>query len=367
MDKPGGRPHSMHGRGTPANPDNRFHQCGHETFDDGWGSAQPASAVPTSLQRDTSRTVIVYNRSPDVPFDRSINPYRGCEHGCVYCYARPSHAYLDCSPGLDFETRIFYKPEAACLLQRELSAKNYRCAPLALGANTDAYQPAERKLRITRSLLAVLNDCRHPVGIVTKSALVERDIDVLSDMARQGLAHVMVSVTTLDKRLARTLEPRAAAPHRRLELIGRLASAGIPTGVLVAPVIPFINDSDIEDILMQARQAGALAAGYIMIRLPHEVRGLFRDWLDCHRPDSAARVMNRIRDMRGGQENDPRFGRRMTGDGVFADLVRQRFERAVARLGFPDMPEFNCRLFRPPESEGSQLSLFLVSNRRSGG
>jgi DNA repair photolyase len=358
MGKPTVRSHSIRGRGTPSNPDNRFHNHGYQAFDDGWGSAQPDSTVPTALQRDASRTAIVYNSSPDVPFDRSINPYRGCEHGCVYCFARPSHAYLDCSPGLDFETRIFYKPEAAELLRRELSAKNYRCAPLALGANTDVYQPAERKLRITRALLEVMNDCRHPVGIVTKSALVERDIDILGAMARRQLAHVMVSVTTLDKRLARSMEPRAAAPHRRLEVIERLTEAGIPTGVLVAPVIPFVNDSDIEEILGRAREAGALSAGYIVVRLPHEVKALFRDWLECHLPDRAERVMNRIRDMRGGRENDPGFGRRMTGQGVFAELVRQRFRRALERLEYPGMPELNCALFRPPEHAGGQLALF---------
>ena len=346
------------GRGALSNPDNRFHAAGSEVFDDGWGSLQAPRALPTQLIGDRSRSLIVYNQSPDIPFDRSINPYRGCEHGCVYCFARPTHAYLDCSPGLDFETRIFYKPDAASLLQQELSRNTYRCQPIALGVNTDAYQPAERKLGITRALLKVLHDYRHPVGIVTKSALVERDMDILVSMAAQGLVQVTVSVTTLNKQLARTLEPRAATPHRRLETVGRLAEAGIPVGVLVAPVIPFLNDSDIETILASVRAAGALTAGYVMIRLPHEVKGLFRDWLDCHVPDKAEHVMNRIRDLRGGRENDPAFGRRMTGTGVFADLIGQRFAAAVSWLQFPGMPEFNCGSFAPPVAARPQLSLF---------
>jgi DNA repair photolyase len=314
--------------------------------------------VPTRLQADQSRSVITYNQSPDVPFDRSINPYRGCEHGCVYCFARPTHAYLDCSPGLDFETRIFYRPHAAELLQKELCKKSYRCRPIALGVNTDAYQPFERKLGITRSLLNVLRDYRHPVGIITKSALVERDMDILADMAARRLVHVTVSVTTLDKHLARTLEPRAAAPRRRLETVARLAEAGIPVGVLVAPVIPFLNDSDIETILEQVREAGALSAGYTMIRLPLEVKELFRDWLDRNMPDRAEHVMKRIRGLRGGRDNDSTFGRRMTGTGVFADLIRQRFAVAVERLAFPGLPAFDCALFGPPVTMRPQLPLF---------
>jgi DNA repair photolyase len=346
------------GRGALSNPDNRFHAHGTAAFDDGWGSLAGRAAVTTQLAVDRSRSVIVYNQSPDVPFDRSINPYRGCEHGCVYCFARPTHAYLGCSPGLDFESRIFYKPDAAVLLKKELCRPAYRCQPIALGINTDAYQPVERKLGLTRSLLKVLHAHRHPVGIVTKSALIERDIDLLSAMAAQGLAHVMVSVTTLDKQLARTLEPRAAAPHRRLEIIRRLTAAGIPVGVLLAPVIPFLNDSDIETILAQVREAGALTAGYVMIRLPHEVKDLFRDWLHHHVPDKAEHVMNRIRDLRGGRENDATFGRRMTGTGVFADIIRQRFERAVKRVAFPGMPDFECGLFLCPPDEQPQLALF---------
>lgn len=356
--KSGERLVSIKGRGALSNPDNRFHACAAAAFDDGWGSLDAVEPVETQLLVDRSRSVIVYNRSPDVPFDRSVNPYRGCEHGCVYCFARPTHAYLDCSPGLDFETRIFYKPQAATLLEKQLCRPTYRCQPIALGVNTDAYQPIERKLGVTRSLLRVLHAYRHPVGIVTKSALIERDIDLLGDMAAQGLLHVMVSVTTLDKQLARALEPRAAAPHRRLEVIRRLTAAGIPVGVLLAPVIPFLNDSDIEAILAQVREAGALTAGYVMIRLPHEVKDLFRDWLEHHVPDKAQHIMNRIRDLRGGRENDACFGRRMTGTGVFADLIRQRFECAVKRIDFPGLPAFDCDLFRCPVDRQPQLSLF---------
>jgi DNA repair photolyase len=346
------------GRGALDNPHNRFHAHTREASDDGWESAREAEPLRTQWFPDRSRSVIVYNRSPDVPFDRSINPYRGCEHGCVYCFARPTHAYLDCSPGLDFESRIFYKPDAARLLRKELSRPAYRCQPLALGVNTDAYQPAERKLGITRAILDVLEAFRHPVGIVTKSALVERDIDLLGRMAAQRLVHVMVSVTTLDAQLARSLEPRAAAPRRRLEVIRRLSAAGIPVGVLVAPVIPFLNDSEIERILAEVRDAGALTAGYVMIRLPHEVKDLFQDWLAQHRPGEAQRIMACIRDMRGGRDYDAAFGRRMTGSGVFADLIRQRFDAAVKQLAFPGLPAFDCASFAPPAELQPQLELF---------
>ncbi len=346
------------GRGALGNPDNRFHRHARADFDDGWTRAEAPPPLATELQVDKSRTVIAYNQSPDVPFDRSINPYRGCEHGCVYCFARPTHAYLDCSPGLDFESRIFYKPEAAALLRKELSKPSYRCQPLALGVNTDAYQPSERKLGLTRSILEVLSDFGHPATLITKSALIERDIDLLGDMAARRLVHVMVSVTSLDRHLARTLEPRAAAPQRRLEVIRRLRAAGVPVGVLVAPVIPFLNDGELEAIVEQVHAAGALRAGYVMIRLPHEVKDLFRDWLAHHRPGEAQRIMQRIRDMRGGRDNDPTYGRRMTGSGVYADLIRQRFHGAVKRLGFPGMPEFDCGAFGPPPELQPQLALF---------
>jgi len=275
----------------------------------------------------------------------------------MYCFARPTHAYLDCSPGLDFETKIFYKPKAAELLEKELAAKKYRCAPIALGINTDAYQPAERKLKITRNLLEVLSRCSHPVSIVTKSAMIERDFDLLAPMAEKNLLHVMVSVTTLDAKLARTLEPRAAAPHRRISLIENLHQAGIPVGVLVAPVIPVLNDNELESILGTVRQAGALTAGYVMIRLPHEVKDLFKDWLYQHVPLKAEHIMNRIRDLRGGKDYNAEFGQRMRGSGVFAELIEKRFSNAYRKLNFPGMPEFDSSQFMAPGAD-KQFSLF---------
>lgn len=347
------------GRGTAANPANRFHERRLEPFDDGWNAGESEAPRPrTTLLPDNSRSLLVYNQSPDVPFDRSINPYRGCEHGCVYCYARPSHAYLDCSPGLDFETRIFYKPEAAALLRKELARPGYCPEPIALGMNTDAYQPAERELKITRGILQLLLACRHPVGIVTKSALVERDLDLLSEMARQKLVHVTVSVTSLDRTLARTLEPRAAAPQRRLQTIRALRQAGIPVAVLVAPVIPALNDAEIEAILKAVREAGAMSAGYVMLRLPHEVKELFRDWLQQHQPLKAARVMSQVRDMRGGRDNDSRFGHRMRGGGAYADLIAARFKIALRRLGFAELPDYDLERFRPLRDSGVQPGLF---------
>ncbi|MGD2074634.1 MAG: PA0069 family radical SAM protein [Gammaproteobacteria bacterium] len=347
------------GRGAASNPANRFLQRSHEAFDDGWADGEsPPDRPRTTLQPDSSRSVLVYNRSPDVPFDRSVNPYRGCEHGCIYCYARPTHAYLDCSPGLDFETRLFYKPAAAALLRSELGRPGYRCQPIALGVNTDAYQPVERELKITRGILEVLAGCGHPVGIVTKSALIERDLDLLHRLAEQRLVHVTVSVTTLDRALARVMEPRAAAPHRRLQTIRALHEAGIPVGVLVAPVIPALNDAEMERILEATKEAGAVSAGYVMLRLPHEVKDLFKEWLALHLPLRAERVMNRIRDIREGRENDSRFGARMRGSGVFAELIRRRFETAACRLGFADFPAYDLGRFRPPRDSGGQMELF---------
>ncbi len=346
------------GRGALGNPDNRFHRHARADFDDGWARDEAPPPLATELFVDKSRTVIAYNQSPDVPFDRSINPYRGCEHGCVYCFARPTHAYLDCSPGLDFESRIFYKPEAAALLRKELSRPGYRCRPLALGVNTDAYQPSERKLGLTRSILEVLREFGHPATLITKSALVERDLDLLAAMAERRLVHVMVSVTSLDRRLSRSLEPRAAAPQRRLEVIRRLSDAGIPVGAMLAPVIPFLNDSELEAIVEQVHAAGARRIGYVMIRLPHEVKELFRDWLAQHRPGEAQRIMQRIRDIRVGRDNDSAFGRRMRGSGVYADLIRQRFQTALKRFPFAGLPEFDCSGFGPPPELQPQLALF---------
>jgi DNA repair photolyase len=347
-----------HGRGATFNPDNRYSATTRKETDDGWGNLDaPLDPLVTTLSVDTSRTVITYNDSPDVGFDRSINPYRGCEHGCVYCFARPSHAWLGLSPGLDFESRLFYKPEAPELLKKELAARAYRPAPIALGINTDAWQPVERKLKLTRRVLEVLVECRHPFSIVTKSALIERDLDLLQEAARLNLASVAVSVTTLDRRLARAMEPRAAAPQRRLEVIRNLSEAGVPASVLVAPLIPVLTDGEMETILKAAREAGARAAGYVLLRLPHELKELFTAWLDTHYPNRAAHVMNRLRDTRGGREYDSRYGVRMRGTGEYAELIARRFEMAERRLGFGDFPPLDCSLFMPPRT-APQLELF---------
>ena len=352
-------PSAPRGRGARSNPDNRYAEHSSELVDDGWGGLeQELPPLRTTLTKDTSRTIINYNQSPDVGFDRSINPYRGCEHGCVYCFARPTHAYLGLSPGLDFESQLFYKPDAAALLRRELAAPAYRCAPIALGINTDAYQPVERKLFLTRDVLEVLRECNHPVTLVTKSWLVERDIDLLAEMARKRLVQVMVSITTLRHELARTLEPRAAAPARRLKTIQHLHQAGIPVGVLVAPLIPVLTDSELETILAQAREAGAASAGYVLLRLPHEVKQLFREWLDEHEPTKAEHVMQRIRDSRGGKDYDAEFGKRMRGSGIFADLLAQRFTIAYQRLGFQTPLPLDVDQFRAPRRNKVQLELF---------
>lgn len=352
----------LKGRGATGNPDNRFEACTYESVDDGWGSpdvsATPLAPLRTTLQRDTARTVIAWNDSPDIPFDRSVNPCRGCEHGCVYCFARPTHAYLGLSPGLDFETRLFFKQDAAALLRRELARPSYRCAPLALGINTDAYQPLERRLGITRQLLEVLLETRHPLSIVTKSALIERDLDLLAALARQNLLHVLISITTLERDLARTLEPRAAAPHRRLDTLRRLHEAGVPVGVMVAPLIPVLTDGELERILEAARDAGACDAGYVLLRLPHEVKGLFRDWLQAHRPLAADHVMNRLRDCRGGRDYDARFGSRMRGEGIFAELIAQRFRKTRRALGFAGLPVLDSGAFSAPRVDKRQLDLF---------
>ena len=360
------------GRGALSNATGRFERVTREDFDDGWGDARddewaggpdqdPGDYEPpklrTTLIPDSSRKIISYNVSPDIPFDRSINPYRGCEHGCIYCYARPSHAYLGFSPGLDFETRLVFKPDAASLLRAELGKAGYRCAPIALGSNTDPYQPVERDLGLTRAILEVLAECGHPVTIVTKSSRVERDIDILGAMAKADRCSVSVSVTTLDRSLARRLEPRASAPHRRLETIRRLSAAGIPTGVMAAPMIPFLNDSDLEGILEQAREAGALGASYTMLRLPLEIADMFREWLAEHYPDRAGRVMERVRDTRGGKDYDSTFGQRMRGTGPVAELLARRFGLAVKRLGFPGFPALETSGFVPPAPEHGQLRL----------
>jgi DNA repair photolyase len=351
-------PHIKKGRGALSNQTGRFEQLTKEDFDDGWDDADKYPAkIPTQLFVDTAKTVITYNQSPDVSFDRSINPYRGCEHGCVYCFARPSHAYLGLSPGLDFETKLFYKPDAPDLLKTELAAKNYRPAPIALGINTDAYQPVERQLKLTRRLLEVLNETRHPVSIVTKSSLIERDLDLLTKLARDNLIHVCLSITTLNPDLARRLEPRAATPKRRLQTLATLTEAGIPVSVLVAPLIPMLNDSELETILQQCRAAGALDAGYVLLRLPHELKDLFTEWLQTHEPLKATHIMNRIYDSRGGKAYDSTFGVRMRGTGQYADLLAQRFHLAMKKLAFPGSPPLNSNLFRPRPISG-QMDLF---------
>jgi DNA repair photolyase len=356
-------PPPRRGRGATFNPTVRFESSARDPFDDGWGSlieAQAeAPAPPTEMIADQSRTVIARNTSPDIPFEQSINPYRGCEHGCIYCYARPSHAYLGLSPGLDFETKLLVKHDAAALLEQELAQPSYRCQPIALGTNTDPYQPVERRLGITRGILKVLAQCRHPVTIVTKSAAVTRDLDLLAPMAADGLARVAVSVTTLDPTLARTLEPRAAAPHRRLEAIRSLSAADVPTAVMAAPIIPGLNDHEIEAILEAAAAAGAGQAAHTLVRLPHEIKELFAAWLEAHVPLRAQHILALIRQCRGGRLNDPNFGSRMRGQGAYAELIGQRVAGAKRRFGLTrTQPPLRTDLFEPPGGSQRQLRLF---------
>jgi DNA repair photolyase len=346
------------GRGAGSQPDPRYVATAREAFDDGWGTAdEPMPPLSTTVTEEWARSIISHNSSPDIPFRAPINPYRGCEHGCIYCYARPSHAYLDLSPGLDFETRLFAKTNAAELLREELAKPGYRCQVISLGANTDPYQPIEREHKITRAIIEVLAECAHPFTIITKSALVERDIDLLAPLAARRLVEVYVSVTTLDRQLARRMEPRATAPQRRIETIRALSEAGVPTGVMFAPVIPALNDQDMERVLELAQAAGALHAGYVMVRLPLEINGLFQEWLHSHYPLRAEHVLNIIRDLRGGRENDPRFGSRMRGEGQYAALIARRFATACRRLGLNRSErEPDTTQFRPPSLHG-QLSL----------
>ena len=348
------------GRGAASNPDPRYFSEQREGLDDGWSIADPKPPpLSTTVTVERARSIISRNESPDIPFDQSINPYRGCEHGCVYCYARPTHAYLDLSPGFDFESRLYSKPNAPELLEKELGRPGYRCRLIALGTNTDPYQPIERNWRITRRIIEVLASCHHPLSIVTKSSLIERDLDLLASMAEENLVEVYLSVTTLDRHLARRLEPRATAPERRLETLRRLSEAGIPTGLMFAPVIPFLNDDDMEAVLEGGAQAGVRYAGYVLIRLPHEVKELFEEWLHLHEPLKAERVVNRIRDMRGGKENDPSFGTRMRGAGIYAELIRQRFERACRRLGLNKSAHvLDTSRFTSPLRAGETLNLF---------
>ena len=350
------------GRGAISNPSGRFETERRFLVDDGWpgGSDECANAPPlrTTQRPDTARRIITRNDSPDIPFDRSINAYRGCEHGCVYCFARPTHAYLGLSPGLDFESQLFYKPDAAARLEAELRSPGYRPAVIAMGTNTDPYQPIERERGITRAILEVLWRYRHPVSIVTKSALVTRDLDILGPMAAARLATVSVSVTTLDRGLARIMEPRAATPPRRLETIRVLAAAAVPTGLMFAPVIPAINDAEMEDVLAAGAAAGASSAGYVLIRLPLEIESLFQEWLAAHFPDRARRVMARLRDMRGAAAYRADWGKRMTGEGVEADLLRRRFRLASRKFGLGRRDySLDTGQFSPPPRKGDQLAL----------
>lgn len=357
------QPKPVKGRGTTLQPGPRFDALAREKTTDGWEHAETEEEGETSyrtiLIRDATKSIISHNNSPDIVFSQSINAYRGCEHGCIYCFARPSHAYLGFSPGVDFETHIVYKEDASQLLRKELARPGYVCQTIALGTNTDCYQPVERKLRITRSIVEVLAECRHPVAFVTKSSLIERDIDLLADMAKDNLVQVMVSVTTLNPELARKMEPRAAQPLRRLETIRRLAQAGIPVGTLIAPVIPALNDHEIEATLEAVKNAGATSAGCIPIRLPHELGTLFEDWLRQHEPGKADHVLSLIRQMRGGRLNDPRFGARMRGSGPYADMIRQRFQVASKRLGLNEKEmALDCSHFIPPRADTPQMALF---------
>jgi DNA repair photolyase len=353
-------PIAFKGRGAADNRQGRFERQEREAYDDGWQRQDEEQQGPrTEVTLTQARSIISRNDSPDIPFTQSINPYQGCEHGCVYCYARPSHAYLGLSPGLDFETKLFAKTNAAQLLLAELSRPGYRCDVISIGANTDPYQPIERKYRITRGILEVLAECDHPLGVITKSALIERDLDLLAPMAKKGLVHVFVSIGTLDHELMRTLEPRTVAPKRRLAVLGALSAAGVPCGVLVAPIIPFLNDRDMEAVLANAAAQGAQMAGYQILRLPYELKDLFKDWLNLHYPLKAAHIMSQIRQMRGGRENDPRFGKRMSGEGIFAELQEQRFRLACERYGLNrhGRNQLDTTRFRPPMGDG-QLSLF---------
>ena len=357
-------PHApvIRARATAQNDPSRFDPYRREVLDDGWldtVEVEAGAPIRTSVRNERARRILTKNQSPDIPFDRSINPYRGCEHGCIYCFARPTHAYLDMSPGLDFETRLIARPNAAEQLARELSAPRYRPAPIAIGTNTDPYQPIERDRGIMRDILQVLNDFNHPVTITTKGALITRDIDILSDMATRDLVHVGVSVTTLDPVLSRKMEPRAAAPARRIEVIGRLADAGIPTRVMIAPVIPALTDHELEQILATAVQAGATGANWIMLRLPREVAPLFQDWLNTHYPDRAGRVLGHIRDMHGGALYESAWGRRMQGQGAYAKLIGARFKRAFTSLGLDQIARpLRVHDFCVPPRVGDQLSLF---------
>jgi DNA repair photolyase len=355
------RPTRIKGRGAGSNREGRFEALAKTTEDDGWYREEEGSSRPsTHVSIETARSIISRNESPDIPFTQSINTYRGCEHGCNYCYARPSHAYLNLSPGLDFETKLFAKTNAAERLRDELAKPGYVCDAITLGANTDCYQPIEREYRITREILEVLHACNHPITIITKNALVERDLDLLAPMAAKNLVQVFVSINSLDNRLASTLEPRATAPHRRMQAIRNLNAAGVPCGVLVAPIIPAVTDMHIEHVLEQAADGGANIAGYTVLRLPLELKELFREWLALHVPDRAEHVMSLIQQMRGGRDYDARFGKRMRGEGPYADLIRQRFALACRKHGLSRSRDLRLDhgLFSAPRPDSPQGNLF---------
>ena len=352
-------PAKARGRGASSNTSGRYESLAREVFDDGWPPDEAAPRLHTILTAETARAIITRNDSPDIGFDQSINPYRGCEHGCIYCYARPAHAYMGLSPGLDFESRLFFKPGAATLLDGELSKRGYVPKVIHIGGNTDPYQPVERREEITRSIIEVLARFRHPFSIITKSAMICRDIDLLAPMAAAGLARAAVSVTTLDRSLARTMEPRAATPERRLDAVRELSAAGIPTSVMFAPVIPGLNDHELESVLERAAQAGASGAGYVALRLPLEIKDLFIEWLEAEVPDRARRVMSLVRQMRGGKTNDSAWGQRMRGQGPIADLLAKRFAIAKKRLGLDrSRPGLDLGQFRVPPRAGDQTDLF---------
>ena len=347
------------GRGATFNPDARYGPHQRESFSDGWDLVEEPAPLDTEVTIEKPRVIITRNNSPDISFDRSINPYRGCEHGCVYCFARPTHAYQGLSPGIDFETKLFAKPNAPELLEKELAKPGYKPAVMAMGTNTDPYQPIERKFRITRGILEVLSQTNHPVGIVTKSGLITRDIDILAPMADRSLAKAAVSVTTLDPKLARKMEPRAATPKKRLDTIRQLAEAGIPVAVMVAPIIPAINDHEIEEILQAAYAAGACSAGYVLLRMPHEIKDLMHGWLSEHYPDKLKHVFSLVEGTRGGKAYDSKWGKRMTGVGPYAWMIGRRFEAATERFGFNKQRRpLRTDLFTPPKKDVAQLALF---------
>lgn len=360
-DSPNRPAQAIKGRGAASNPKGRFETSTSVPVDDGWTpDDEPAPHPDTTVTIEQARSIISRNESPDIPFEQSINPYRGCEHGCVYCYARPSHAYLNLSPGLDFETKLFAKTNAAELLRAELAKPGYRVSPINLGANTDPYQPIERRYRITRQVIEVLAECRHPLTIITKNSLIERDIDLLAPLAKLNLVYAFFSVSSLDNRLSAILDPRASAPHRRIAAIRTLSEAGIPCGVLVAPIIPMLNDRWLDAILEASHLAGARMASYTMLRLPWELKDLMREWLELHFPERAEHVLSLIRQIRGGRENDPRFGSRMRGEGEFAELIKQRFKLGVRRYGLVQNRDvaLDCSLFSPPRAQSPQGDLF---------